>query len=219
MGAKRKEKWIKSYKNIKKPPHWALSLEPSKLAVFFLSIFKKNKLTKEKVLEIGCGNGRDSLYFTKKGLEVVGIDISAKAIALAKKNKEKVLKNKILLKSLHFKKADAEKLPFPDEYFGGIYSIAVLHSTNLRKSIREIFRVLKKGGIAIIHLWQKTIFLQTGKVEESCPPEKLKAIIKKFPIKTLKFSKDIQAKGIDYEEGDKNPHRHLAIIMVLFKKK
>ena len=44
-----------------------------------------NKLsTKQNILEIGCGNGRDSKYFSSKGHHVTGLDKSAEAIELCK---------------------------------------------------------------------------------------------------------------------------------------
>ena len=41
---------------------------------------KKINIKKSRVLDIGCGNGRDSYFFNKKGFKVTGIDISKKAI-------------------------------------------------------------------------------------------------------------------------------------------
>ena len=44
-----------------------------------------NKLrTKQNILEIGCGNGRDSKFFSSKGHHVTGLDRSGKAIDLCK---------------------------------------------------------------------------------------------------------------------------------------
>ena len=44
-----------------------------------------NKLsTKQNILEIGCGNGRDSKFFSSKGHHVTGLDRSGKAIELCK---------------------------------------------------------------------------------------------------------------------------------------
>ena len=40
--------------------------------------------TKQNILEIGCGNGRDSKYFSSKGHHITGLDRSAEAIELCK---------------------------------------------------------------------------------------------------------------------------------------
>ena len=45
-----------------------------------------NKLnTQQNILEIGCGNGRDSKFFSSKGHHVTGLDRSGTAIELCKK--------------------------------------------------------------------------------------------------------------------------------------
>lgn len=203
-----KKRWIESYGRQKAPPHWALSLKPSKLVKIFLRIIEKGK-----ILEIGCGNGRDSLFLAQNGLNVVGIDLSRKAVELAQKNfEESKISGKIL-----FKVADAEKLPFPARTFDGVYSIGVLHSTNLDKSFAEIARVIKPGGLAFLHLWQKTYFLKTKKTEVLCSPAKLKSVIKQLPFKIVMFKNSVTTGKTDYEEDGKNPHCHFAIIVKLKK--
>lgn len=214
MSKREKEKWVKNYKD--SIPHWALFTKPSSLAVSFVFVLKKNKLKKEKILEIGCGNGRDSIYFANNGLNIIGIDLSTNALKLAKKNKILRVKNKRFQNLITFKKADAEKLPFSNDYFGGIYSVGVLHSTNLKKSFSEIYRVLKKNGIALIHLWQETLFLKTAKKIISCEPDKLKRVLDSVGFKILKFD-SIKAKHVDLDSDGREDHLHYAIIVKIKK--
>ena len=207
-----KEEWLESYKDIKKPPHWAVSSEPSKLVLDFLKVLQEKNL-KGPILEIGCGNGRDSIYLVKQGCDVIGVDITPEAIKLAQENKERLLKDKNLADNLNFQVADVEKLSFPDEHFAGVYSIGVLHSTNLQKSLKEIVRVLKKGGVGVIHLYQKTLFLKPQRLEKICSPEKVRTILKKLPFKILNFISDVTTDRIDYDE--KELHKHFAMIIQL----
>lgn len=216
MTQKNRQKWIRSYKKAN-PPHWATSLEPSKLAKTFVSTLLRSKLRHEPLLEIGCGNGRDSLFFYSKGFDVTGIDISAQALVLAKKNKEMIDRESASSGHIVFKKANAEKLPFPDESFGNIYSIGVLHSSDLRKSMKEIARVLKPGGIALIHVWQKTLFLNTKKLETLCTTAKLLKALKNAPVALKNIKENITTRKIDTDENKKNPHLHYAIIFSLKK--
>ena len=62
--------------------------------------YKKIKNIRGKVLDIGCGNGRDAYFFNKKGFDVTAIDISQKAIH---KN------SRVKIKNLVFKKFDVGK--------------------------------------------------------------------------------------------------------------
>lgn len=101
----------------------------------------------DKVLDLGCGNGRYYQYFKDKETEYIGIDNSEKLIEIAKK--------KHLFAD--FRTGDALNLPFPNNYFDKVVSIAVLHhipSEKLRKKfMEEARRVLKDNGILVITVW------------------------------------------------------------------
>lgn len=101
----------------------------------------------EKVLDLGCGNGRLLEIFRDKNMDYIGVDNSEKLIELAKKRYPKE----------RFLRADALNLPFPANYFDKIYSIAVLHhipSKEFRlQFLKEARRVLKPEGLLIITVW------------------------------------------------------------------
>jgi ubiquinone/menaquinone biosynthesis C-methylase UbiE len=104
-----------------------------------------------KVLDLGSGSGRN-LVKIKKG-KMYLVDFSEKMIELAKK---KAGKEKI---DAEFAVAEAKKLPFEDNFFDYAISTASLHcvegKTNREKAVKELFRVLKKGGEAEISVWNK----------------------------------------------------------------
>jgi SAM-dependent methyltransferase len=103
-----------------------------------------------KVLEIGCGLGTDGAQFAKAGADYTGIDLTDAAIELARKRFELFGLNG------KFQVADAEKLNFPDESFDVVYSHGVLHHTpDINAAVREIHRVLKPGGRAIVMLYHR----------------------------------------------------------------
>lgn len=96
------------------------------------------KLIKGKVLDVGSGPGRDGLILQKKGLEVVCLDASE---AMVKISSEKGLESVL---------GDFNDLPFADESFGGVWAYtSLLHvpKSEVLKSLQEIYRVLKVGGI------------------------------------------------------------------------
>jgi len=113
-----------------------------KLLQFQLSKFI-SLLPGKKVLDVGCGMGRDVAYFMEEGLDVIGIDLSEKMIEEAKK---RVKKGK-------FKIMDFRKVDFKDKTFDGIWSMAgFVHiaKDEMPKLLKEMNRVLKEEGIIYI---------------------------------------------------------------------
>jgi len=109
----------------------------------------------DKILDLGCGNGRFIELFRGKNIEYVGIDISQKLIEIARQK----------YPNGNFQIFDGLKIPFPDNYFDNIFCIAVLHhipGSELRQEfLREARRVLKPSGKLILstwYLWQKDTF-------------------------------------------------------------
>jgi SAM-dependent methyltransferase len=103
-----------------------------------------------KVLEIGCGLGTDGAQFAEADADYTGVDLTDAAVELARKRFELFdLRGK-------FQTADAENLDFQNESFDLVYSHGVLHHTpDTAKSIREIHRVLRPGGRAIVMLYHR----------------------------------------------------------------
>jgi tRNA (uracil-5-)-methyltransferase TRM9 len=102
----------------------------------------------EKVLDLGCGNGRWFTFFQEYKTDYIGVDSSKKIIKIAKKRYPKT----------RFQVANALDLPFPNSFFDKIYSIAVLHqipSQDLRlQFLKEAKRVLKPEGLLILTVWK-----------------------------------------------------------------
>ncbi|MCJ7450119.1 MAG: methyltransferase domain-containing protein [Candidatus Nanohaloarchaeota archaeon QJJ-9] len=93
----------------------------------------------KKILDVGCGPGRDAKFFAKKGKDVVGIDPVKKFLEIAR---EKV-------PQAEFRKMDMRYLKFGDASFNGIWACASLHhlpKQEADKALEELHRVLKEGG-------------------------------------------------------------------------
>ena len=103
-----------------------------------------------KVLEIGCGLGTDGAQFAKAGADYTGVDLTEAAVELARKRFEiSGLPGK-------FQTADAENLEFAEETFDLVYSHGVLHHTpDTAGAVREIHRVLRPGGRAVVMLYHR----------------------------------------------------------------
>src|SRR3989442_12424474 len=103
-----------------------------------------------KVLEIGCGMGIDGAQFAKAGADYTGIDLTEAAVELARKNFE------LFNLPGTFCTADAENLDLNDNTFDLVYSHGVLHHTpDTARAVREIHRVLKPGGRAVVMLYHR----------------------------------------------------------------
>ena len=97
-----------------------------------------------KILDLGCGNGRDLEFFYKQNFDAIGIDYSTKLI---KKTRDRLPKVKIL--RMNFLK----KLRFEDEEFDGMWaSASLLHvpKKSLDNVLLEIKRVLRDNGILFV---------------------------------------------------------------------
>jgi arsenite methyltransferase len=112
----------------------------------------------EQVLDIGTGKGLLMIGAAKRLMKgkSVGIDIWNKA-DLSNNTYESALRNAELegvKDKVEIKNADAQQLPFPDNSFDYVLSNLCIHNIKTREgraiACREIFRVLKPGGIALI---------------------------------------------------------------------
>ncbi len=104
------------------------------------------------LLEIGCGMGFDSLEFLKRGVRVTATDLTPAAVATARRHFEVEG-----VRAEEVREANALALPFADESFDAVWSNGVLHATgDTPRAIREVWRVLRPGGRAIIsHFYRK----------------------------------------------------------------
>lgn len=93
-----------------------------------------------KVLDVGCGTGLNARVLATKGHEVVGIDISEKAI------------EKFRQAGFVGEKCDiAKEIPFKDCSFDLVYaSETIEHVVDTKRFLAEIYRVLKPGGMLLL---------------------------------------------------------------------
>jgi 2-polyprenyl-3-methyl-5-hydroxy-6-metoxy-1,4-benzoquinol methylase len=107
----------------------------------------------KRVLEIGCGNGADGVMFAAHGADYTGVDLTAEAVDATRRH--------FLVKGLggEFRQENAERLTFEDNSFDIVYSFGVLHHTPApEQAVREVHRVLKPGGVALIMLYHRYSF-------------------------------------------------------------
>jgi len=123
-------------------------LEPSIAAINTLKNFKENNI--KKIVELGAGLGRDTLFFAKNSINTEALDYSSVAIkTINKKAEENKLSNSISTKIFDVRK----KLPFKDMSIEACFShmlyCMALSTAELKYLNNEICRILKPGGFNI----------------------------------------------------------------------
>ena len=122
--------------------------EPSFSAKKALETFKKNNIT--KIIELGAGLGRDTIFFAQNNIHVHAIDYSLSATNIIKKrSKENNLDALIKVENYDIRK----RLNCLNENFQACYShmlfCMALTNQDLKDLNKEILRVLKKDGFHI----------------------------------------------------------------------
>src|SRR6056297_173562 len=104
-----------------------------------------NPVPGSELLDAGCGTGNFSLKLAEKGVMVTGVDISEEMMSIAKR------KTAEAGFSIDYKYGDLYELPFGDESFDAVFSMAAFEFIKEpQKAFDELMRVVKKGGILMI---------------------------------------------------------------------
>lgn len=111
-----------------------------------IPLLDKYCYAEKKVLDIGCGVGTLDFYLASRGNKVVGVDISTRAINIARKNAYFLG----VSKNIRF-----HKLAFPQELPRGKFDVVIIsevieHIPDDILSLERIWRLLKTGGILIL---------------------------------------------------------------------
>jgi len=117
-----------------------------------VSLLKKNGC--KKVLELSLGTGINSIYLSKKGFMVYGIDSSGTMIHIAQN-----LINQNSIKDLVIKKGNMRNIPFKDNEFCAVIASSGLSNQTMdqaKKTVKETHRVLRKDGLFIFNVLAKS---------------------------------------------------------------
>lgn len=92
----------------------------------------------KKILEVGAGYGEFTKRIMDLGARIIATDITPKVVKTCQRN----FKNK----NLKFKVEDSNNLSFKSNSFDIVCGISILHHVDTEETLKECFRVLKKGG-------------------------------------------------------------------------
>jgi tellurite methyltransferase len=106
-----------------------------------------------RVLDAGCGPGRNLVYLLRSGFEVFGVDESSAAIEQTRRLAAALAPH---LSQDNFRIEPVQRMSFPDAGFDVVISSAVLHfasdEAQWMSMVEEMWRVLKPGGIFFARL-------------------------------------------------------------------
>jgi len=118
--------------------------DPSDFAQKCYSYFKKYGV--ERILELGCGQGRDTIFFASNGFDVHALDASKVAI---ENINQKIRQKNITLDLRHFNAREA--LPYDSSYFDAVYSHMFYNMCFTDEELEFLFKesniVLKNNGL------------------------------------------------------------------------
>ena len=137
-------KTIKTYEELAEDyykTHFDIN-EIKNIADFFIQNLKG-----QKILDVGCGPGRDAKYFSEHGLEVTGIDLTSNFVKMASQN----------VPNAKFIQMDMRNLDFPENTFDGIWACAsFLHipKDEAKNTLLGFRKILKPAGLIYLSIKQ-----------------------------------------------------------------
>src|SRR5208283_1381546 len=106
-----------------------------------------------RILDAGCGSGRNLVYFLRQGYEVFGVDLDARCVNEVRRMAAVLAPN---LPAENFRAEAIESMSFPAAFADLVISSAVLHfardDDQFRGMLHGTWRVLKPGGMLFCRL-------------------------------------------------------------------
>jgi tellurite methyltransferase len=122
--------------------------------IYLFDLLLKGRITERmRLLDAGCGEGRNLVYLLQAGFDVSAVDSSGEAIAQVRSLVATLAPH---LPRGNFRVEPVESLSFPDAAFDVVISSAVLHfatdEEHWQCMVNEMWRVLKVGGLFFARL-------------------------------------------------------------------
>ncbi len=132
----------------------ALNKELGNIDIYLLDQILKTRYSQEdRILDAGCGEGRNLVYFLNNQFKVYGIDKNQPALQMLKFVARSIDPQ---FDESRISTGHLDQLPYADQYFHHIICTAVLHFAedegHFHAMIKELVRVLKPGGSIFIRM-------------------------------------------------------------------
>ncbi len=119
----------------------------------FDQLWRGNIAPGMRVVDAGCGHGRNLVYLMREEYEVFGVDANAQAVASVREMAAMLAPR---LPAANFQVAAVERMPFPDGFADVVVCNSVLHfaadDAQFDAMVRELWRVLRPGGMLFCRL-------------------------------------------------------------------
>lgn len=200
---------------------WYSQEEPDELVVSLVtSLRKKNR--KVRILDLGCGAGRNLIYMANQGFQAHGIDMSKTGLEFAKERlKKRNLEGYVV-------RGDMSLLPYLGSCFDAVICLYTIYHQKLKgiqKTISEIHRVLKERGTLLMnfqskrsHMYGKGVKVEKDTFIRQNGPER--GVIHHFADKEeieklLKYFKTVNIELRERESADGYLQSRLIVIATL----
>jgi SAM-dependent methyltransferase len=136
------------------PPSTAIQDLFGDIDIYLFDQLARGRLDhRRRVLDAGCGSGRNLRYFIAHGYDCRGIDRDSSAIAELRRDAQSLGRDDA---DARFLVGDVESLPWSDHAFDAVISSAVLHFAadhrHFGLMVEEMWRVLAPGGLLFARL-------------------------------------------------------------------
>lgn len=180
--------------------------------IYLLDQILKGRFDKQmKILDAGCGEGRNCIYFLHQRYQIFGCDANPVAIQMARIYAQTIQKDYDIHR---FQKASIEDMPFHQGAFDAMISSAVLHfarsESHFFQMMDEMMRVLKPGAVFFLrmctdagnilanspHLGEGVYLLPDGSERFVLTAKLEKEVMDRYALEYLEPSKSVLVHGL-----------------------
>jgi len=174
-----KNAWTKAFLDLKKRK-WLFGFRQTSIVSLMLKhIRRKDKKRFRRILDVGCGSGRNTLALARMGFDAYGMDFVKPAISVLKRRAEKEgLKINAIVQDV------TKPWPFPNNFFDAAMVNVVLDSIHRDGRFfigRELARTLRKNGLVFVYepsandgYYSQFIGSKSGDRRFVCPDDNIK---------------------------------------------
>jgi len=131
-----------------------LETQFGQIDIYLFDQLLRGRLTPSmRILDAGCGSGRNLVHLLRRGYEVFAVDLDVDSIAAVQRLAARLAPQ---LPPSNFRAEPIERMTFPDSFADAVVSSAVLHfaadDEQFAAMLRGTWRVLKSGGLLFCRL-------------------------------------------------------------------